>query len=208
MATQVDIANMALAHIACAPIQTLEDGSESSRLIKLHYDNCRQDVLRAFPWTFATITTNLVLTSFTVPKYAYCYAYPNKCVRVVRVFPEGFGRRNDVIWAEFEASLAPDGKTRIVSTDCQNAYVEYIYDVTDCNAYDSLFVEALSYKLAYEINRSKTDDSNLTNEIYGRYQMVLAEAQHSSAMERQRRTEWPDRYISYRRGGLRWRKMK
>lgn len=208
MATQVDIANMALAHIACAPIQTLQDGSESSRLINLHYDNCRQDVLRAFPWTFATITTNLVLTEFTIPKYRYCYAYPNKCVRVVRVFPEGFAQRNDTIWSEFEASLAPDGKTRIINTDCENAYVDYIYDVTDCNAYDSLFVEALSYKLAYEINRMKTDDSNLTNEIYNRYQMTLAEAQHSAAMERQHRIQWPDRYIKYRRGGMTWRRMR
>ena len=208
MATQVYISNLALAHIACAPIQTLQDGSESARLINLHYDNCRQDVLRAFPWTFATVTANLVQTDFKLPKWRYVYAYPRKCVRIVRVFPEQLARRNDEFWAEFEASLAPDGRTRIVGTDCENAFVEYIWDVTDCNAYDSLFVEALSYKLAFEIGRSKTDDSALINEVHNKYQMTIAQAQHAAAMERQHRVDWPTRYVDYRRGGRKCREMR
>lgn len=203
MASQLDICNLALSHIACGAIQSLQDGSESARILNLHYDTCRQDVLRDFPWSFARVTDALDLTPFTHPKWDYCYSYPMHCVRILRVFAERFAD-DEARSAEFETRLATDGKTKLICTNCQHAYAEYIYDVTDTTVYDSLFLEALSYKLAFEINRVKTGDAGLTGELQQRYQLALAQAQHAAVMENRVHIDYPNRYL-VARGGKGWR---
>lgn len=207
MTRDIDIANMALAHIACTPIQSWQEGSDSSRLIQLHYENCRRDVLRQFPWTFAKVTEPLAKTDFKLPKWNYVYKYPVHCVRVIRLFPRELAGR-DEIWTEYEASLAPDGKTRIIGVNSDDVFIEYIYDVTDTTTYDPLFIEALSYKLAFEINRAKTNDGDMTNELYQRYREAIENAKHASVMETKHKVQWPDSYLTFRRGARGWRSRR
>lgn len=195
MASQVDICNLALSHLSCGAIQSLSDGSESARLLQLHYDRCRQSVLRDFPWSFSRITNTLALTTFTIPAWDYCYAYPLKCLKIIRVFDSRYREKE-----EFEIRLSPDGTTKMIVTDVKDAYAEYIFDMEDTTLYDSLFIEALSYKIAFELNHVKTSDAALAQELLQRYQLTLSTAQHSTAVEENKHIEYPNRYLEARRG--------
>lgn len=206
MASQIDICNLALSHISCEPIKTLQDGTDSSRLLQLYYPRCRQQAIRDFPWGFATVTDTLALSTYTNPVWDYCYGYPLKCLKVVRIF-DGSNKRFTDFDEEYNVVLYKDGKTRLIGTNLKNATITYMYDVEDTTIFDPLFVDALSFNLALAINNAKTGDAQLTSLMFNQYQMSLNKAYQAQAMEQREDVHWPDGYLIARRG-IGWRRRR
>lgn len=191
MPTQLDICNIALSNIGCLPIQSLTDSSESSRLLLLNWDRCIESVLRDFPWAFATQVKYLNMTEDAPPDYAYSYYYPNDCLKI-----QAIGR--DIEHPQ-QFEVRSNGTNKIIVTDTEKAIARYTTKITDSTLFDASFVEALVYKLSYEINNAKTGNAQQTQEMGNRYQEALNRAYHDQATERRKNNIYPGSYLKARR---------
>src|SRR5438270_202467 len=84
---------MALGHVGnSSQIASLTEKSNEARACALYYEQCRDEVLQAFPWPFATVITALTLVA-TDPttEWGYSYRYPVDGLRTFRI-PSGFDR--------------------------------------------------------------------------------------------------------------------
>jgi hypothetical protein len=120
MPTQLDIANLALAHLNVGkPIGSLAEATQSARVMTQFYAQARNEVLRDFGWPFATKFVSLTLVAGPSPRasvdYAYSYRYPADGVtaRRLRIQP----RRPDVRLARVPFTVAQDGTGRLLLTD-------------------------------------------------------------------------------------------
>lgn len=195
--SKVDICNLALSHIGGGKIVGLTDRTETARLANLHYDRCVKTVLRDFPWNFSKSIGALAVFDKTVPGYNHVYLYPEDCLKVLRVFPENYARDTS---EKFDYQVFSDGQNKMIATDVEGALIEYTLYMPEPDLYDELFIEALSYKLASEINPSKTGNAQKSQEMMQRYQLALNSAQRSSAVEDHRPIEYPSRYLDARGG--------
>lgn len=191
MATQLDICNIALSNIGCLPIQSLTDSSESSRLLLLNWERCLESVLREFPWSFATQVKYLNLTPDEPPDYRFAYYYPTDCLKIQMV--------GEYVKHPARYEVRSNGVNKIIVTNAENALAKYTTKISDCTVFDPSFTEALTYKLAYEINNSKTGNAQQTQEMASRYQETLQKAYHDQAVEMAQPNIYPDSYLRARR---------
>lgn len=191
MASDVDICNLALSHIgASATISSLTEQSEEAFHCNLLYADTRDALLRAYPWGFAT--RHLALSDVGSPpgNWSYRYAYPNDCLyarEILQTTTDG-----DPI--KFEIALGDAYSTRVILTDEEDATLVYTYKVTNALVFDSLFVNALTWKIASEICMPLTRDQDRLKAAYQMYQGAIAEAQVLNANESHvdilREAEW------------------
>jgi len=87
MATDVDIANLALSNIGHAPdlVTSLASTDTTSKLLNLHYPIARDALLNEHNWNFAIKRVALALNA-TEPVFEFTYAYnlPSDYLRVIR----------------------------------------------------------------------------------------------------------------------------
>lgn len=190
------ICNLALSRFGGGSITSLDDGSEAARLLQINYDNCLENVLRAFPWAFANYIDSLELLDETTPGYDYVYLYPTQCAKVLRVCDEDSIHKDD--WKN-EYKIITNGNLKLIASNIQNAFIVYTYRVTDTSLYDSMFVKALSYMLASEICNAKTGNSATANEMLQKYQLAIVEARQAAATEANVQQELPTSYVRGRR---------
>ena len=146
MANQIQICNLALAHLGASSISSITEASREAQVCKLHYDLARDSVLREHPWNFATKRLALALLAVTPVGFDYAYAYPTDCL---------FARE---IWRSvstdplivFEVQAKAGGGRQIV-TDAVGAVLEYTAQITDEAQFDASFVDAFSWRLAADI---------------------------------------------------------
>ena len=120
----------------------LDEESTEARVCRLHYAQTRDEVFRAHRWNFAIHPEELVQDAER-PRFnwAFSYALPVDCLRVLQM--------NE--WDMTRRSQAWEVQGRKLMTNAESAWIRYIRRITDCNAFDSLFVEALALKLASKI---------------------------------------------------------
>lgn len=180
MASEVDICNLALSHIgASATISSLTEQSEEAFHCNLLYADTRDAVLRAHPWGFAT--RHLALSDVGTPpgNWSYRYAYPNNCLYAREILQTTTG--GDPI--KFEIALGDAYNARVILTDQDDATLIYTYKVTNTLVFDSLFINALAWKIASEICMPLTRDQDRLKAAYQMYQGAIAEAQVFNANE-------------------------
>lgn len=195
---KTDICNMALAYIGRGQIVDIESDDEAARQCKRHYDNTRRLLLRQYEWSFARRQEKLVALTETINGFAHSYMYPEKCIKAIAVVEEGKAydpfRQHD-----FEV-LNVDNNTKCIATNIGNAFLDYIYDVTDADIFDQLFIEALARKLASNLVMALAGDHKMADAQYSMYQAALQEAKSLQAKERNRRLEFPNGYAKARGG--------
>ena len=59
----IEICNLALGRIGVEEINRMDEASQPARICTRYFDFTRQNVLRRFPWTFATKRVQLLLFS-------------------------------------------------------------------------------------------------------------------------------------------------
>ena len=145
---EVAIANMALDRIGIGqPISSLADESDEARACNRWYAKCRDKVLTLSLWPFERRQIALGLVGADpVTEWAYSYRYPISCHLVLRI---ASGLRLDRNPIEF--ATASDGTARLIYTDQEDAFVEYLHAMTDPGEWPDLLADAISALLGSEI---------------------------------------------------------
>lgn len=165
MADVVTICNLALGRLGTTRIMSLDEASQPARYCKLFYENTRDEVLRSHPWSFAKARQTLSLLS-TTPSFGWAnqFQLPADCLRPIQV-------------NEWEQDEAPDNwliEGNRLLTDASTVDLLYVRRVTDSTLFDSIFVKALSVKLAAEICTPLTGSREQGNAFQAEFQNILA----------------------------------
>lgn len=173
MASEVDIANLALAHLGDnATVASLypPEGSAQAEHAARFYPIARDSLLEMHSWNFSTTRASLALLDITIPEWDYVYAAPNDALNVISVLPpdaqddystrmapaDVYGYTANNVPINYAGSYTPqpfametqaDG-TQIVMTDQKSAVLRYTKLVTDTTQFSPLFTVTLSWHLA------------------------------------------------------------
>ena len=174
MASEVDIANLALAHLGDnATIASLypPEGSAQAEHCARFYPIARDTLLEMHTWGFATTRMTLALLDITIPEWDYVYQGPNDVLNYIAVLPadanddystrfspaDTFGYTANNVPLSYAGSYVPqpysieassiDGSP-LVLTDQENAVLRYTKLVTDTTQFSPLFTTTLSWHLA------------------------------------------------------------
>lgn len=153
MASQLNVINLGLSHIAQVPITAAQlaalTGNVQVEVALRVWEPARQEALRAANWGFAKVQEALVVlasTTFDPVVYDYAYTYPANCLAIRKVNNEV--NIDDTISGLFERMYDSENIAVRIVTDIEDAYIEYTYDHDTPTLWDSAFVMAMSFYLA------------------------------------------------------------
>lgn len=181
MASKVQICNKGLIHIGNSnTLASLTEASEEARLCNQVYDENREELLRQWPWGFATKEVSLALTGTdAATNWTYEYQYPNDCFLFVNIVNtasrvstppphhKGVNASNEVVLWSDEA----------------NAIGRYVTNVTDPNKFDAGFKQVLSLLIAVDICLPLTHDRGLQRDLIQRAANAYVKAAQADAQE-------------------------
>lgn len=157
MASVVQICNMALSHIGSeARVSSISppDGSVEAGQCATFYDLARTEMLEPGNWAFALKRAALAQVTNPSTIWAYAYAKPADCQRVLRIL------RPSIAITVFTQDLVVEPHTddrdsapfdiegEVILTNEPDAVLVYTQDVTDSTKFPASFTSALSYLLA------------------------------------------------------------
>lgn len=183
MASVVDIYNLALMRMGVnTTVATTDEASVEARACTTFYEQCRDFMLRDFPWSFARRRLTLSQTSDTAPtNWQYVYAYPSNCMKILGfVMP---GTRKPIIPQQIEYELASNGTVRVIYCDIATPELMYTEKVTDPARFDPLFVSALAYFLAAEICMPLRGKQDVAQAMRQAYMQTMVDAARVDASE-------------------------
>lgn len=161
-----EICNLALGHLAEAPITSVDEDTRPGRACALHYGPTLHAVLRSHRWNFAKDRVALSKLD-AAPAFGWDnqFALPADFARALEVNGSEAG---DLISEEWII----EGKLLLTNADTVNlVYVKLLDDVAQ---FDPLFVEALSLKLAAVLSEPIRGTTNKTAELLQQYEQKTA----------------------------------
>jgi hypothetical protein len=202
MTAKIDICNLALSHVAnSSEIQDLDaESSKEAQACRRFFDVTRDEVLRDFPWPFATAMGNLALVqSRPNVEWGYSYRMPSGVLTFRRILS---GVRNDSRQSRIKYRLAQDDTGDLIYTDQQTAQGEWTKRITDTERFRPDFVMALSFLLAHRIGPRVAggDQFKLADRALQNYYLQIGKAQANAANEEQT-DDAPDSEFERARGG-------
>jgi len=170
MSSVVDICNRALDKLGHGAITSLTDGTKASDLCNRTWDIVRDQVLRDHPWNFAVVRT-ITAPSATAPSWGFTYQHPvpSDFLRLLEV--------RDMSAGEYQV------ESNQILADDDTLYIRYIARITDPVQFDSLFVDAVSSRLAYELCEALTQSNTKRNILWEEYTDGLTRAKRADAQE-------------------------
>jgi len=169
VASEVDICNLALAHLGdVANVSAINppDGSAQSVYCARFYPIARDSLLETHPWGFATKRIALALTTNSSNQWSYVYAGPTDVVNYLRVMdpnavddfsgtlalpnslPGSVNAGQGLYTPQpFVVEIDSSGAD-VIYTNQQDAVLVYSALVTDTTKFSPLFVTTLGYLLA------------------------------------------------------------
>ena len=169
MATEIDICNLALAHLGDdATIASLNppEGSAQAEKAARFYPIARNTLLEIHTWSFASKRGNLALTTNSLDQWDYAYAAPADMMSPVAIISPS--SQNDYA-TRMSAGDTPGGITSnyaptivagqytpqqfavegdLIYTNQEDAMLRYQAYITDPSLFSPLFVITLSWHLA------------------------------------------------------------
>lgn len=194
----IEICNLALGRIGVEEINRMDESSQAARICTRYFDFTRQNVLRRFPWTFATKRVQLAQLNETAPDYKYVYQYPTDTLAVRLMYNDSFiGLPKDNYFRIMNGTSG-----RKIYSNIANAHIEYTADIKDSEVFDSQFVEAFSWKLAAEMAFVLTGNMNLATNAIQAYNAYFTEAAGEDAAEDNQEEAVQDRLANARWEGI------
>jgi hypothetical protein len=127
-----------------------------AKACRAYYETTRDEVLRDFPWPFATRVVPLAVvadysaeTSTTYPEYAYAYRYPAECLRFIRI--RSGGGRFETNASRIRTRIIGDADGLLILADIAPAWAEYVVVVEDVSRWPADAISAFSLLLASKI---------------------------------------------------------
>jgi hypothetical protein len=164
MATEVDICNLALAHLGdTATVASLDppEGSAQAEHCARFYPIARDGLLEMYAWGFATKRVQLALLTNSWTEWDYTYAQPSDTVNIIAVLPPSatddysqalvnvpvVSAGGSYVPQPFSCEINNEG-TPIILTDQEDAVLRYTALVSDTGNFSPLFITTLSWYLA------------------------------------------------------------
>lgn len=169
MTSEVGICNAALIDLGESTITALTEDTKAARLCNQRYALLRDAELRTGRWVFANKKVQLAKLAST-PEFEFTseFQLPSDSLRVIKT-------DNDRLKYRIE-----DGKL-LASVDVIK--IQYVRRITDPNAFDSLFSEALAAKIAERLALALTDDKGIRDRMVALYETAITEARSANAFE-------------------------
>jgi len=167
--TDIGIANIALVLIGEDTIISMDSGEgEKQRKLNAIYNSTRDEVLRSYPWGFATTQGTLGLLT-EVPTYTYSYAYqlPSDCIKIQST--------------EGDTEYKIHGRT--LYSDEATLNVTYTKRVTDSEQFDPSFTNAFAAKLAFKLAYALPNSTSLQSICKQYYDEAIREARGVDSQE-------------------------
>lgn len=205
MASQVDIANLALASIGTrSTIAALTEQSAEGLAVALQYNTCLDAVLSAAHWNFARKQVALSLLkdgSLTPPDdvpqpWLYEYAYPTDCVSARYVMPSIASSPNSstvlsppfatgqpvpfIISSDVDSNGQP---VKVILCNEPQAVLVYTFRLTIPSLYDAPFVIALSNYIGSRLAMALTGDKTLARTAFEVADRTTKDARASNGNE-------------------------
>jgi hypothetical protein len=176
--TPLDIANMALAVLDEAPIDSLDQDVKAARLLNLHFDLAREAELTKQAWVFAILAASVAGadTGSGGCTLNFTYELPADCLRPLPLTGNGEPDGVPISWRQ-EAGL-------IYSDQAGPLMVRYIANLTDPNDWDALFTEVLVAALAIKIAHPLTHKAGMIDIARAAYDRALDAAFSVNAIQR------------------------
>jgi hypothetical protein len=176
-ADATDVVNLSFAKIGSEAIADLATDTSARGLLAARlYDQVLTEMLRMKPWAFAAKRAVLEADDVaTHPDYAYAYALPDDCVRVLGIsgLPEAeYLLEAGVLYANMD--LAEDGDGELLYTSLEE----------DVTAWDPQFLRALVVRLAYELSFKITAKMDLARQLYAEWSIAISDAGLENTRER------------------------
>lgn len=199
MASVIEICNIALSRLGNSrTINSLQEQSKEAGLCDLHFDSALEEVLSDFDWNFATKRVALADTGNAPLDWQFAYRYPTDCLRITAIMVPGMRNPPERMRIEYQVGSDSDGTGRLIYTDQQEAWLQYVGKVTDPNMFDALFRSALSWKLASEIGMPLASAPNLVQNALTMYSQIIRSAGSHSMNESQEPVEPESEFTSAR----------
>ena len=186
MASEVDVCNLALAHLADeAAVSSISppDGSTQADHCKRFYPIARDSLLEIFAWPFATTRVALSLTTGEpAGAWEYEYAMPSDVARVLSINVDGV--LDDTATQDYVIETDSSGSA-VILTNTPDAIMRYTRRVTDTTKFSPLFVTTLSWLLASFLAGPITKSKQDAAAAYQRFLTELAKSSVSAANQMQ-----------------------
>ncbi len=186
--TQLQIINLSLVNLGQNVItqaQLTANAHPSAIAANLWWEPCRDEVLGANNWSFATVTLALTALDITDLEWEYVYSYPAVTLAVSsmwNVYNEATFDKKDA--QEFTVKYIPTLAVTAIFTNLDYAYAEYTYKVTDTTLWTNQFVMAFSYRLSAAMANSITGASQLGIAASQMYTNLISDAKRLSFSEK------------------------
>ncbi len=200
MASEVDIANLALSKLGEARIISLTDNNKPARAMLARFETLRDAELTDGAWRFAAKRVTLPALA-TAPTWGYSTAYqlPNDHLRPLQVGDMAVNIETIGVYYSASTSYNPtEGPFEIVGAEIhtdQSAPLnfEYIRRVTDTGLFPAPFVESLAARLAADAAIELTQSNSIREDAARQHMMALRTAKRLNMLWRapQRRTSTP-----------------
>ncbi|TIQ93800.1 hypothetical protein [Mesorhizobium sp.] len=176
--TPLDIANMALAVLDEAPIDSLDQDVKAARLLNLHFDLTREGELAKHAWVFAILSALMPGSDSGSGDCTLNYAYelPADCIRPLPLTDTGEPGGVPISWRQ-EAGL-------VYSDQPGPLTIRYIANLTDPNDWDALFTEVLVAALAIKVAHPLTHKAGMIDIARAAYDRALDAAFSANAIQR------------------------
>lgn len=174
--TPQTICSTALFNLGKAPLSSFSAPvTPDEKRIVAEYPNIVRGELRRRAWSFAIKRTAFADAETDLPRPKFnTWAIPQDCVRVLRNPLQGTRHTDPDWWLEG-------------GNICRHSHkapaLRYVSSSIDPELYDTLFVEALSYKLAMKLAELATQSSQKKEELAQLYAGAISEAGKNNAWE-------------------------
>lgn len=190
VASNTEIANLALARLGDHEIANLAtDTTKAGRIMRAHYEQTRDLLLRAHPWNWAIKRATLA-ASATAPNHEFAYAFPlpTDCLKIVQCdFEQATVTYFDAYAGQYTLPqsyrIEVVGGQRCIVTDESACKIEYIAEITDVAQFDPLFVDLFASRLAAECAYAITQSRPLSEQMWQLYEMKWRDATATDAQE-------------------------
>ncbi len=192
--SEVLIANIALARVGHTEvIADLDEASTAAATAKLFFEPTRDFVLSERRWKFAVRRASLAVAAGTAPgPWSYQYRLPSDCITALEIDRGGMAARGLDEAVTWEIESDEDGA--LLLTNQGDAILLYIARVEDVTKFSPPFVDALAWRLAYEIAAPLKVSRQLRAEMLMSYKLALETGSAHNANQAQPGPQPPSAY--------------
>lgn len=182
--TEVEICNLAISNCRSdKTITALTDPTTEARACNRFYAVTRNEILRKYPWPFATKRETLSLVSEDPnDEWDYSYRYPSGCLFFRRIVSD---IRPELRSDRIPFKIERDNTGKLILTDEDDAIGEFTFLDDNTSRWPEDFCVALSYLLAKRIASMLGVDAKSIQAIHFLYLDALSTAGANSFNEEQ-----------------------